>query len=528
MRITERVIRRLPKTDLHCHLDGCLRPRTVLELAQAQGVKLPTRSLAQLTKVLKAGKRTRNLEEYLKIFDLTLAVMQEKEALYRVAYELAEDAAAENVCHLEVRYSPILHRKRKLGFEDIVDTVIAGLHDAGSKFGMTTGVIICGIRSMDPKFSLALAELAVAYKGKGVLAFDLAGQEKDYPAKAHRAAFELILKNNINSTVHAGEAFGPASISQALHYCGAHRIGHGTLLLEDRDLMQYVNDHRIPLEMCLTSNLQTGAVQNIKEHPARLLLPPGPARHREHRQPAHVGHHRDGRDQAGGARVPPQPLRGQAAHHQRLQELLPALCRQGPPPARGEPRDGPDLHGGVPGRVRPAPDELLMASRPALRGARSRAAGPAARRGPGRARAGGAFRGVRRLHPLRDGARRRQPGRAHRHELRLLRHQLQLALALLRVPARHGLRAHGARGPVGRRAGPLRHGRFLGVSTAIVDNAQGTNALAETEFTPAGTAFVERSRIANSPVFSSEAVSDQDLICLYSDQPGRPPRGLPG
>jgi adenosine deaminase len=267
MRITERVIRRLPKTDLHCHLDGCLRPRTVLDLAEAQGVKLPTRNLAALTKLLKAGKRTRSLEEYLKIFDLTLSVLQEKEALYRVAYELAEDAAAENVCHLEVRYSPILHAKNRLTPEDIVDTVIAGLRDAGSKYGMTTGIIICGIRSMDPRISLDLAELAVAYKGKGVLAFDLAGKEKDYPAKAHRAAFELILKNNINSTVHAGEAFGAASIGQALHYCGAHRIGHGTLLHQDPDLMQYVNDHRVPLEMCLTSNLQTGAVKDIKDHP---------------------------------------------------------------------------------------------------------------------------------------------------------------------------------------------------------------------------------------------------------------------
>ena len=267
MRITERIIRRLPKTDLHCHLDGCLRPRTVLELAHEHGVKLPTRDLARLTRMLKAGRSTRSLKDYLGIFDLTLSVMQEREALYRVAYELAEDAAAENVCHLEVRYSPILHRKRRLVFEEIVDTVIAGLRDGGSRYGMTTGVIICGIRSMDPRYSLALAELAVAYKSRGVLAFDLAGQEKDYPAKAHRAAFELILKNNVNSTVHAGEAFGPASIGQALHYCGAHRIGHGTLLHQDRDLLQYVNDHRVPLEMCLTSNLQTGAVRNIREHP---------------------------------------------------------------------------------------------------------------------------------------------------------------------------------------------------------------------------------------------------------------------
>ena len=239
----------------------------MLELAQEHGVKLPTRDLARLTRMLKAGRSTRSLKDYLGIFDLTLSVMQEREALYRVAYELAEDAAAENVCHLEVRYSPILHRKRRLVFEEIVDTVIAGLRDGGSRYGMTTGVIICGIRSMDPRYSLALAELAVAYKSRGVLAFDLAGQEKDYPAKAHRAAFELILKNNVNSTVHAGGAFVPTSAGAALAYARAYRIDDGTLLHADRDLLQYVNDHRVPLEMCLTSNLQTGAVRNIREHP---------------------------------------------------------------------------------------------------------------------------------------------------------------------------------------------------------------------------------------------------------------------
>ena len=169
--------------------------------------------------------------------------------------------------HLEVRYSPILHRKKRLPFEDIVDPVIAGLRDAGTKYNMSTGVIICGIRSMAPKVSMELAELAVAYKGRGVLAFDLAGQEKDYPAKEHREAFQLIIKHNINSTVHGGEAFGAQSIAQALHYCAAHRIGHGTRLREDPDLMRYVRDHRIPLEMCLTSNIQTRAVKSITEHP---------------------------------------------------------------------------------------------------------------------------------------------------------------------------------------------------------------------------------------------------------------------
>lgn len=267
MRLSLDTIRRLPKAELHCHLDGSLRPSTVLELAEEQGVKLPTTHLGQLTRLLEAGKRTRSLGDYLKIFDYTLAVMQHKDALYRTAFELVEDCAAENVRHLEVRYSPILHRKKRLSFQDIVDPVIAGLRDAGVKYNMSTGVIICGIRSMAPKVSMALAELAVAYKGRGVLAFDLAGQEKDYPAKAHRAAFQLILKNNVNSTVHGGEAFGAQSIAQALHYCGAHRIGHGTRLREDPDLLRYVRDHRVPLEMCLSSNIQTRAVRTLNEHP---------------------------------------------------------------------------------------------------------------------------------------------------------------------------------------------------------------------------------------------------------------------
>ncbi len=267
MKLSLEVIRRLPKTELHCHLDGSVRPRTVLELAEHQKVSLPTGNLARLTRLMQAGRRTRNLGDYLRIFDITLSVMQEKEALYRIAYELVEDCAEENVRHLEVRYSPILHRKRRLKFEDIVDPVIAGLRDAGARHDISTGVIICGIRSMSPKVSIELAELAVAYKGRGVLAFDLAGQEKDYPAKAHREAFDIIHKNNVNSTVHAGEAFGPASIAQALHYCGAHRIGHGTRLVEDDDLMRYVRDHRIPLEMCLSSNVQTRVAKTPSAHP---------------------------------------------------------------------------------------------------------------------------------------------------------------------------------------------------------------------------------------------------------------------
>jgi len=150
--------------------------------------------------------------------------------------------------------------------------VIAGLRDAEKKLNIKTGVIICGIRNMSPLTSLKLAELAVAYKNKGVIAFDLAGSEYNHPAKEHKEAFDLALRNNLNITIHAGEAYGPESISQAIHYCGAHRIGHGTRLLEDGDLLNYVNDHRIPLEICLKSNFHTKAVKSIESHPIDFYI----------------------------------------------------------------------------------------------------------------------------------------------------------------------------------------------------------------------------------------------------------------
>jgi len=269
------VLKRLPKTDLHLHLDGSLRPRTVWDLAKEQKVKLPAKTPAELAKRLVAGPRVRNLGDYLKTFDITLSVLQEPEALERVAYELAEDCAAENVRHMEVRYSPILHQKKGLSLPAILDPVLAGLKRAEHEFRLSTGVIICGMRNISPKRSFELAQLAVEYRDHGVVAFDLAGEEKDHPARDHRKAFRFIAEHNLSSTVHAGEGFGPPSIAQALHDCGAHRIGHGTRLVEDPDLLHYVNDHRIPLEVCLTSNVQTRTVKSLKDHPFRQYLDAG-------------------------------------------------------------------------------------------------------------------------------------------------------------------------------------------------------------------------------------------------------------
>lgn len=268
--VTEEFIRRLPKTELHCHLDGSLRIGTILELAAERKVRLPADDPDGLARHIVAGESVHNLVDYLKAFDITLSVLQDEEALFRAAYELCEDCAAENVRYLEVRYSPILHTKRGLRETQIVDAVLEGLALGEKRFHIKTGTIICGMRNISPESSYKLAELAIAYKNRGVVAFDLAGAEEDYPAKKHKDAFFLILRNNINCTLHAGESYGPESIHQALHYCGTHRIGHGTRLKEDGDLLNYVNDHRIPLEICLTSNVQTRVVPSLSEHPLRF------------------------------------------------------------------------------------------------------------------------------------------------------------------------------------------------------------------------------------------------------------------
>jgi adenosine deaminase len=154
----------------------------------------------------------------------------------------------------------------------VVEAVLAGLRRARETYGVKSNVILCGIRNISPESSYQMAELAVAYKGRGVVGFDLAGAEADFPAKHHRQAFQLVRDNNINCTIHAGEAYGPESIAQAIHVCGAHRIGHGCRLRENGDLLHYVNDHRIPLECCPSSNVQTGAVATLESHPLKLYF----------------------------------------------------------------------------------------------------------------------------------------------------------------------------------------------------------------------------------------------------------------
>lgn len=274
MEVTRELLHRLPKAELHVHLDGSLRPETMLELAAEYGKKMPAHDPGHLADYMHV-QDARNLVEYLERFAITLSVMQTADALERIAYELAEDLAGENVRYAEIRYSPILNSREGLPLTETVDAPLRGLKRAEADFGIKTAIIICGIRNMEPATSRDLADLTVAYKDRGVVAFDLAGAEYNYPAKKHKDAFYTVINKNMAATIHAGEAYGAESIHQALHYCRANRIGHGTRLFEDPDLMRFVNDFRIPIEICLTSNVQTRAVQGFDTHPLRMYYDAG-------------------------------------------------------------------------------------------------------------------------------------------------------------------------------------------------------------------------------------------------------------
>jgi len=265
---------RLPKAELHVHLDGSLRPETMLDLAAERDVTLPATDPQALWDYMVVSD-ARNLEDYLDRFRLTLALMQDEDAIERIAYELAEDHAKENVRYVEARFCPALNTDGGLEADAVLDASLRGLARAEVDHGIRTNVIVCGLRSLDPAVSIAMAELAAAYSDKGVCAFDLAGGEAGNPVRDHLEAFGIAEAAGLGITIHAGEGFGPESIRQALDDGHAHRIGHGTRLYEDPELMATVRDRAIPLEVCVTSNVQTRVAPSFGEHPVRQYLDEG-------------------------------------------------------------------------------------------------------------------------------------------------------------------------------------------------------------------------------------------------------------
>lgn len=281
MKLDRSFIKSLPKVLLHEHLDGVLRPQTVIELAGEVGYTgLPTDDPEQLAAWFYQGANKGSLPKYLQGFEHTIAVLQTEEALERVAYEQAEDLSHDGIVYFETRFAPIFHTRKGLTHQQVIAAVLKGLERGRQAFGIQSGLIICAMRNMN--ISLEMAELAVDFRQRGVVGFDLAGEEGGYPPKKHIDAFHFIQRENFNITVHAGEGYGKESIWQAIQYCGAHRIGHATRLIDDMtiadgrvvklgDLAQYVLDKRIPLEICLLSNVHTGATPSVAEHPFRIF-----------------------------------------------------------------------------------------------------------------------------------------------------------------------------------------------------------------------------------------------------------------
>jgi adenosine deaminase len=275
-------IRRAPKALLHDHLDGGLRPATIVELAGAVGHELPSSDASELATWFEQAADSGSLERYLETFTHTVGVMQTADALHRVAAECAYDLATDGVVYAEVRFAPEQHLELDLTLPEVVEAVLAGFASGAAEAAaagspIRVGTLLTAMRHAAR--SMEIAELAVRYRDKGVVGFDIAGAEAGYPPTRHLDAFEYLQRENFHFTIHAGEAFGLPSIWQAIQWCGADRLGHGVRIVDDIDastgrlgrLAAYVRDKRIPLELCPSSNVQTGAAPSIAQHPIGLL-----------------------------------------------------------------------------------------------------------------------------------------------------------------------------------------------------------------------------------------------------------------
>jgi len=278
---TLELIRQAPKALLHDHLDGGLRPATVIDLAREQGyTALPTEDAGELAQWFVEGANRRSLPLYLETFQHTVGVMQTAEALTRVASECAEDLADDGVVYAEVRFAPELHLERGLTLDEVVEAVLTGFEEVTARRPITIGVLLTAMRTA--AHSSEIAELTLRHRDRDVVGFDIAGKEAGYPPTRHLDAFQRIAAANHHITIHAGEAFGLPSIWEAIQICGAERLGHGVRIVDDiqvaddgsvklGELAAFVRDRRVPLEMCPTSNVHTGVVDQLADHPIQLL-----------------------------------------------------------------------------------------------------------------------------------------------------------------------------------------------------------------------------------------------------------------
>lgn len=270
-KLSYEILQKLPKAELHCHLDGFLRPQTVLDLAAEQHVELPVKTIEEVRRIMTAPMDCPDLVTYLQCFDLPGLVMQYPYAITRIFYEACEDAVKDGISYIEIRFAPALHTKNGHSYSQILEAAIEGCIMAEEKLPITARIICCAMRQMSPEINAEIAEICWRYRHRYVVAFDLAGPEFNFPPHKHVAAFHTIREKSLGVTIHAGEAFGAKSVDLALA-CAAQRIGHGTRIVEDEAVLNEAIDRRIPLECCVSSNVQTKAVARLEDHPIKRLF----------------------------------------------------------------------------------------------------------------------------------------------------------------------------------------------------------------------------------------------------------------
>ena len=264
----------IPKAELHLHLDGSVRPATVLALARENHVPIPSEDLGKLEAFLEADDGTQSLVEYISYFELPIAVMQTVPALERTVYELCLDLAKDNVAYAEIRFGPWLHVQRGLSLTDVVRATLVGWKAGQKETGLAGGIIVTALRDMPPAQNLALAQVAGHFVGDGVIGFDLAGDEAGHPPVLHQDAFRVARSLGLNLTIHAGEAAGPESVRQAIAM-GAVRLGHGVRAQEEADVLAMIKDDGIQLDTAPTSNAHTKAVRRYEDHPVKRFFESG-------------------------------------------------------------------------------------------------------------------------------------------------------------------------------------------------------------------------------------------------------------
>jgi adenosine deaminase len=275
--ISPQTLKKIPKIDLHVHIDGAVETSTILDLAREQEADLPAKSVEELEKHVTAGPDCRSLGDFLEVFEVFYPLLKSPKALERISYELCRREAEDNVAYFEARFAPVLQSGTRGGIPDVVKAALRGIERGCSKFGVKAGLILCCYRSEPPQTSVETAKTAVEFMGKGVVGLDLAGDEQNYRALDHLEAFLLAREAGLPVTAHAGEVSGPGNIQEALFLLGARRLGHAVSLFEDPELLGFVVQNRIAVETCLTSNRQTGAWPDLETHPFGVMLEAGAA-----------------------------------------------------------------------------------------------------------------------------------------------------------------------------------------------------------------------------------------------------------